>query len=123
MSCQSLKKSNTNNYLKMAIEGYFDGEVDTVNNTTATFILITQKHKSSMQLPVNALKYGIYDTQKKKMVHIEEKYNAEVSWYNDEYILVKSRPGVKSTNKETDNSMKHYYINVNTLEKLTRIPN
>ncbi|WP_430815690.1 hypothetical protein [Carboxylicivirga sp. RSCT41] len=123
VSCQSVKKTADASAFDKAIAEHFDGKVKKLSNTSGTFIIVTQTNETSMKLPGNALKFGIYDVKKEKLVYIEEKYNAHASWFNEEYILIKSQPGVKSTDPEVDNSMRQYYINAKTLERFTQLPN
>jgi len=121
--CQIIKQTTDESKLDKVIEEHFDGNVTLVPNSSETFVIISQTNKPSMQVPVNALKFGVYDVQKETLVYSEQKYNATVVWYNDEYILIKSRPGMKSTDVDTDRAMKQYYINVKTLKKFTHLPN
>ncbi|MCU4157808.1 hypothetical protein J1N10_17665 [Carboxylicivirga sp. A043] len=123
IGCQTVKKATDISPLDKAIAQHFDANVDTVTNTSGTFILILQTQEPTMQVPVNALKFGIYDIKKEAIVYTEQKYNARASWYNDEYISIKSRPGVKSTDDAINSAMEHCYINVKTLVKLTKLPN
>ncbi|MCU4176686.1 hypothetical protein [Carboxylicivirga sp. N1Y90] len=123
VSCQTVKKTTDENKLDEVIKAHFNGDVTTVVNTSETFFIIKQTNKTSEELPVNALNYSIYDVQKGTIVYTERKYNASVKWYNDLYVVIESRPGVKSLDEDIDNAMKHYYINVKTLEKLTQKPN
>ncbi|WP_430812626.1 MULTISPECIES: hypothetical protein [unclassified Carboxylicivirga] len=120
--CQVAKKTMIDRNLHKAIEAHFEGAVNTTPNSTGSFVVVTQAKEPSMEVPVNALKFAIYDAQKQKIVYVEQKYNAQVSWYNNETLFVKSRPGVKSNDAETDRAMREYYINVKTLEKVTLPP-
>jgi len=123
VQCQTTKKNTVQTSIDDLAKELFGEGVRIEHNSDNSVALFTVSQETDLTMPGNALEFGIYDVNNKKLLYREQKYNAKVSWYNDKYIKVKSKPGVKSLDPEVDKKMRGYYINVLTLEKTTEEPN
>lgn len=119
--CKIIHK-NTGNNLSHLIKENFGESAQVIYNESGTHLLCLKVQVPSPEYPSNQLYFGIIDVAYGKIIYKEQKYNANVSWVDDVTIQVKSRPGVRSTDEQTNLRMALYYINVNTLEKSYEYP-
>jgi hypothetical protein len=118
-----MKQSVNDQSMEQVAIDLFGKNVNVSFNQNKTFACFTLSKKPNMDNPVNALDFGIFNVQKHTLVYREQKYNAHVNWFNNSYVVVKSRPGVKSLDPEQDKAMRVYYINVETLKVTANKPN
>ncbi len=121
-SCNCVKKSSVDGIESVARQK-FGQSATIIYNSNRTHALVYTVHEPDMKNPVNALNYGIYQLDKSLLVYSEQKYNASVEWFNSQFILIKSSPGVQSTDEAVNQRMSQYYIEVNTQKKYTELPN
>lgn len=121
VGCVGIKKSGSHS-IESFVKSNFSEQAFIFLNSNQTYALCYRIQKATAMKPGNSLEYIIVDIRKREIVFREQKYNANVSWVDDVTIQVKSRPGVRSTDEQTNQRMALYYINVNTLEKSYEYP-
>jgi len=121
MGCVGVKKSGSNS-IEPFVKTNFSDQAIIIQNSNQTYALCYTIQKATAKQPSNRLEYIIVDVTEREIVFREQKYNANVLWVDDVTIQVKSRPGVRSSDEQTNKKMALYYINVNTLEKSYKYP-
>lgn len=122
ISCKCVKQTSAAGF-EEAARAYFGESAQIVYNDSRTHALVYTVNKPDMKTPVNALNFGIYDVANKALLYTEQKYSASVEWINDQFVMVKSSPGVQSSDEAVNSRMHLYYIEVNTRKKYTELPN
>ncbi|GEM_PF-6415136 len=88
-ACHSNKKVIQDNTLKrIAIEN-FGNNMEIIYNEARTHALVFSKNEPSARVPANALEFGIYDMDKKRLTYREQKYNATVAWFDDSHLIIR----------------------------------
>lgn len=104
------------------IKAIFGDNVKIAFNSSRSHALCQIKEERTLSKPGNALDFGVMDLSGNRMVYREQKYNANVNWVNDSVIHVRSLPGVRSKDTQTNMEMMNYYINVKSLVKTSEYP-
>ncbi|TRX71127.1 hypothetical protein [Carboxylicivirga sp. M1479] len=120
VQCQSIKNNSDVNDIQEIAKGYFGEGVVVEFNDNKSFALFSLTNKKDNKMPVNALSFGIYNVDKQELVYKEQKNDAKVKWVDNENLEVRARPGVSSVDQSVNDRMKHYYINVRTLQTTTK---
>ena len=121
VQCQSTKRVIDLTGVQKEAQEVYGKMVEVSFNNSKSHALWMKKSETDMLNPGNALEFGIYNVEEKKLIYKEEKYNAKVSWLNDTIVMVKSKPGVQSKDMNVNREMALYYINIKNMEKIINL--
>ena len=116
IGCSVHKSTYEDAVNKMAKEN-FGSNCVVEYNKSKTYVLCYSSETTSRLSPGNALNFGIIDVKKQEVIYFEQKHHANVRWIGDYDIEVKARSEVQSVDREVNDRMSYYVIDVTTLQK------